>query len=76
MIAHWKRLLKRLGINQLPSPSGYEIFNGTIIFWFDTPEEIRRVLHTFREKGINYSIEWDREEGLTGVALKRELLSE
>ena len=70
----WKRLLAKIGINSSIKPSAFETFNGTVIFWFDKPSEVKEVLVRLKESGIAYTVEWDREEGFMGISLKRDAL--
>ena len=51
-----------------------EVFNGTVIFWFYDSEKLRPVLKELKERGVEYNVEWDREEGLIGLSLKRDIL--
>ncbi len=71
---YWKNLTRRLGIDTALSPDEYEIFNGTIVFWFGDPTQIRPILKRLQEAGIPFNVEWDREEGLMGISLKRKSL--
>ncbi len=71
---YWKNLVRRIGVDAVPHPQEYEIFNGTIVFWFGDPSQVRPVLEKLRESGIPFNVEWDREEGLMGISLKRKLL--
>ena len=70
----WKSLTRRLGIEQAPKPQEYEVFNGTVVFWFGNASEVKTILVKLKEAGIPYQIEWDREEGLMGISLKRSQL--
>ena len=70
----WKRLLAKIGIQSSVKPSAFEAFNGTVIFWFDKPSEVKEVLVKLKKNGISYAVEWDREEGFMGISLKRDVL--
>ncbi len=61
----------RLGLEGSIKPDGYEIFNGSVIFWFEDGEAAGEVLKRLRKEGIPYEVEWD-EEGAMGIVLKRE----
>ena len=71
---YWKRLTQRIGFHADIHPDEYEIFNGTIVFWFGDPTQIKPLLQKLREAGISFEIEWDREEGFMGISLKRKSL--
>ena len=71
---YWKRLKRKIGILEKIKPDEYEIYNGTIVFWFNNEGTALSIVKKIKEKSIPYQVQWD-EEGLIGIALKRELLS-
>ena len=70
---YWRNLLRKIRLEDEVRPDEYEIFDGRVIFWFYEGGRIRNILKKMNEAGIPYTIEWDREEGLVGVALRRDL---
>ena len=72
---YWKNLLRMIDLKIATKPDEYEMFNGSIIFWFYDSSKVKEVLRKMNEKGVPYRVEWDREEGLLGVCVKREVLS-
>ena len=70
----WKRLVRRYDIAVDYSPDEYEVFNGTVIFWFYEGGKLHKVLKKLKEVGVDYNVQWDREEGAVGLALKRDIL--
>lgn len=69
----WRSFVKRLDIENGVCPDAYEIYDGKVIFWFEDPSATRELVKRLRGK-IKCDILWDREEGLMGIAVPRELL--
>jgi len=67
----WRMLLKKIGEEGGVYPDEFEVFNGTVVFWFQDSGAVKGVLKKMKERGVLYEIEWDREEGLMGIAIKK-----
>jgi hypothetical protein len=71
---YWKRLVRKIEYKEAVKPDEFEIYNGTIVFWFNNEGTALSIVKKIKEKDLNYEVRWD-SEGLIGIALKRELLS-
>ena len=72
---YWKALLRKIKINTNVKPDEFEVFNGSVIFWFYSAAKVKDVVEGLRQNNIPYQVEWDKEDGIMGISLKRELLS-
>ncbi len=68
----WRSLARKVDINGV-RPDAFELYDGKVIFWFEDPATTRELIKKLKGK-IRYDILWDREEGLMGIAVPRELL--